>query len=688
MSLLSAKKKFRCRLCVKITVGVFALILAIESILLVPSAWRFEETETERHAEHIRLVVDSQLILGPGLSGEGPLTRDLAAIAAQHQLEGLNVSLAGGRVLATIGASEILTRDTHAVTLNASDTRTMNTPLANQKLLTRWHRAGPEQQVISVISDVSYIRTALLAYLARVSGLIFLIVLVVTIGTMLLLYRLLLRPILSLRAAAVAAGESPRDALQYQLSTTRKDELGNLIDAFNVMLQHVSASMAREAAQAKERERYLARHNTLNGLPNRLAVIEHGENLVKTPRVPNEKLAIFIIKFIDNGIQHSSADSVSTRAMALTMRATDSTDFIAELAPLTLAIVRSTQHAEAIRFAESFIVQASRANVDGMVAAPLDVRIGITETIDQDFDTEQLLAQAEFALARASADTTVRYRFFDPQLAEQARARQQLSQDLARALTTGELEVWYQPKVDLQNEERLASAEALIRWPHATQGMISPAEFIPLAEATGQIQTLDRYVLARVCAQIAAWQRQFGFAPRVAVNLSANHFVSPKLADELDVMLRTHGVKPSQLEVEITETSAMQNSEATIRTLQRLRAIGIHTAIDDFGTGYSSLAYLRLFAVDTIKIDRSFVEPINADTDTNAPSKTICNAVLKLGHALGARVVAEGIETPAQADFLRALGCDEGQGYLFGRAVNAQIFAKTWLGKSQAALLG
>jgi EAL domain-containing protein (putative c-di-GMP-specific phosphodiesterase class I) len=210
---------------------------------------------------------------------------------------------------------------------------------------------------------------------------------------------------------------------------------------------------------------------------------------------------------------------------------------------------------------------------------------------------------------------------------------------------------------------------------------VSPARFIPLAEATGLIVPIGDFVLRAACAQMRAWLDRHGWSPRLAVNLSAQQFSLPDLRRRLEGALAEQRLAPSMLEVEITETAAMRDVACTADTLAGLRSLGVHVSIDDFGSGYSSLIYLHRFAVDAIKIDRSFVESIGVDRHGEA----ICDAVLRLGQALGTRVVAEGVETEGQLEFLRRRRCDEAQGYLIGKPVPAKEFERAWIGERAAA---
>jgi EAL domain-containing protein (putative c-di-GMP-specific phosphodiesterase class I) len=240
---------------------------------------------------------------------------------------------------------------------------------------------------------------------------------------------------------------------------------------------------------------------------------------------------------------------------------------------------------------------------------------------------------------------------------------------MQQALNDGVFEVYYQPIVDVQTE-RLVSMEALVRWPHPTEGFVSPAEFIPIAERTGLILPLGEYVLRAVCQQISCWNHRGIGGFRVAVNLSARQFEN-NVPDMVGGIIRETGISPLSLALEITEGIAMKNVDQNIRMLKELRALGLSISIDDFGTGYSSLAYLKRFPLNTLKIDRSFIQDITQNTD----DQEITRAIIAMGQNLGLKVLAEGVETERQVTILRDSGCDYIQGYYYSRPLPASQLA-------------
>jgi EAL domain-containing protein (putative c-di-GMP-specific phosphodiesterase class I) len=269
------------------------------------------------------------------------------------------------------------------------------------------------------------------------------------------------------------------------------------------------------------------------------------------------------------------------------------------------------------------------------------------------------MKQADVALYRAKADGRGTYRFFEPEMVARIEAQRNVEADLRRALVDGQFELFYQPVVNIE-DNAVVGLESLVRWRHPERGLVSPSEFIPVAEETGLIVALGEWVLRQACADAAKWPSQI----KIAVNLSPAQFRSKNLAQVVINALAASGVAPSRLELEITEETFLEHDRENLAALQQLRNLGIQIVMDDFGIGYSSLNYLRLFPFDRIKIDRSFVNDLSSG---NNLSFEIVQAVTKLARALGVPSTAEGIETKQQLELVRAAGCTEFQGYLFSR---------------------
>ena len=289
-------------------------------------------------------------------------------------------------------------------------------------------------------------------------------------------------------------------------------------------------------------------------------------------------------------------------------------------------------------------------------------------------DSDTLMKNADTAMYHAKELGRNNFQFFTPAMNAAASERMELERDLRMALICGQYELHYQPQIDAANGQ-VAGVEALIRWRHPERGLVPPLKFIPIAEETGAIDAIGAWVLEEACRQLAAWHAQGIERLRMAVNLSAHQLRSTELLTQVQGAMEKYGIRAGELELEVTESAAMQDPERAIGRLEALRALGVVLAIDDFGTGYSSLAYLKLLPIDTLKLDRAFVRDIEIDENDAA----ISAATLALAHNLGLKVVAEGVETEAQREFLTAHQCDFLQGYLFGKPEPAPTLTERWL---------
>ncbi|HSD40430.1 MAG TPA: GGDEF domain-containing phosphodiesterase [Burkholderiales bacterium] len=297
--------------------------------------------------------------------------------------------------------------------------------------------------------------------------------------------------------------------------------------------------------------------------------------------------------------------------------------------------------------------------------------IGITLYPADGADAETLVRNADMAIYHAKDDGRGTFRFFREQMTERVKRRLGLQIGLREALARNELVLHFQPIVELERG-KLLGAEALVRWNHRERGLVPPAEFIPVAEDIGLIAPLGEWMLNEACAQAAKWATAGGRKPFVAVNLSARQFQEGSLVSVVQRALARFGLAASQLELEITESILMQQTERTLQVLNEFEALGVKLAIDDFGTGYSSLGYLKRFPVSTLKIDRSFLRDVSRDEDDRA----IVAAVMAMARSLALTVTAEGVENTEQVAFLRVHGCDQVQGYLYSRPVPAAEFER------------
>ncbi|WP_341890762.1 EAL domain-containing protein [Variovorax sp. YR752] len=333
-----------------------------------------------------------------------------------------------------------------------------------------------------------------------------------------------------------------------------------------------------------------------------------------------------------------------------------------------LLLGAETGRAEAAAMAQRLLdTLAEPCEIEGR-PVPVTGSIGVV-LYPRDGSLSTAMANAEAACRYAKRNGGATFAFFEPRMLGDAREQGELLRDLRQAVARNQLELYYQPKVHAPSGE-VTGAEALLRWHHPQRGMVSPGVFIPIAERHGLIGILGQWVIDEACRQARAW-RDEGLRMRVAINLSVHQLRQPDLAERIAAALKRHQVNPQLLTCEITESAAMEDAEGTRAIFERLAAVGVHLSIDDFGTGYCNFAMLRRLPAEELKIDRSFV----LDLETSADARAVVDAVVKLGQALGRKVVAEGVETEGQAQVLRALGCDVLQGYLYAKPMSARALA-------------
>jgi diguanylate cyclase (GGDEF)-like protein len=418
-----------------------------------------------------------------------------------------------------------------------------------------------------------------------------------------------------------------------------------------------------EWRKAQTQLSYMAHHDALTGLPNRTKFREQLEQALRLARYNNQVAVLCLdldhFKDINDSLGHPIGDELLKEVARRLSGCLRESDTVSRLGGDEFAIVQVGGETGTLAAA----TLASR--LVEIVATPYDIQdhqliigtsVGIALAPDDGKDPDELLKNADLALYRAKADGRGNYRFFETGMDARAQARRLLEIDLRAALRRSEFELYYQPVHDLKTNH-IVGFEALVRWNHPLRGLIAPLNFIPLAEETGLIVPIGEWVLRKACEDAAGWSQNVS----VAVNLSPVQFRSRNLVSSVVSALETSGLPANRLELEITETVLLQDSDSTLTTLHKLRSFGIRISMDDFGTGYSSLSYLRSFPFDKIKIDRSFV----TELATRDGSMAIVRAVTGLGKSLGILTTAEGVETKEQLNLLRTEGCTEVQGYLF-----------------------
>jgi diguanylate cyclase (GGDEF)-like protein len=442
--------------------------------------------------------------------------------------------------------------------------------------------------------------------------------------------------------------------------------------------QEVLLAFAEHASLALTDARTLdamhqAFHDQLTGLPNRAMFAERLDERLRRP--DGDPVAVLFLdldrfKLVNDSLGHTAGDELLV-AVAGRLTGCFEGQLVARFGGDEFALLlegTAGVEGEALALAER--VQQALAAPVRLPAGEVTVgaSIGVAVGRPGEEQADELLRNADIAMYRAKADETCRWTVFEPSMRASVLERMALEADLQEAIDNRQFRLLYQPTIDLRTG-RIVGLEALVRWQHPARGVVSPAEFIPLAEETGQIVAIGSWVLGEACRQAGRWQAAYrtGSPLSINVNLSSRQLAQPGVVAEVAAVLAGSGLEPVSLVIEITESILMHDTDATLAKLQALKALGVRLAVDDFGTGYSSLGYLRRFPFDVLKLDKSFVDGVALNPEDAA----LCHAVIRLGEALKLRVVAEGIETYEQALELRRLGCDLGQGFYFAKPLSA-----------------
>jgi diguanylate cyclase (GGDEF)-like protein len=462
------------------------------------------------------------------------------------------------------------------------------------------------------------------------------------------------------------------DALGEASRTTYRSLQGIMLAATPGLLMLgiiLSLRILRQRKQAEERAHYIACHDDLTCLPNRLLLERRLDEALTRHRRTHRQLAILSFdlnrfKVINDSLGHE-VGNVLLRQVAERLRTQSRQgDTVARIGGDEFAVLMENREnlLDISTCAQRLVEQLSAPFVLGKKDCTITLSIGISVFPSDGNDSTALLKAADVAMYRAKETGRNNYLYYLPSMNVHTAERLELESDLSHALERGEFLLHYQPKVETTTG-LITGTEALLRWQHPLRGLVPPADFIPLAEETGLIIPIGEWVLATACARNKAWQDHGLRKLSVAVNLSARQFADTLLLPKLTQIIHASGLEPSSLELEITESMVMAHGDCAVLVLEKLKSIGVQIAIDDFGTGYSSLAYLKRFRIDTLKVDRSFIRDIPADSD----DRKITRAIIAMAHSLKLKVVAEGVETAEQLKFLQAQRCDAVQGYFLYR---------------------
>jgi diguanylate cyclase (GGDEF)-like protein/PAS domain S-box-containing protein len=431
-----------------------------------------------------------------------------------------------------------------------------------------------------------------------------------------------------------------------------------------------------ERKHAEARLEHLATRDDLTGLPNRAWLNQHLEAMLNETRRHASTTVLFIdlnrFKEVNDSMGHAAGDRLLQQVSQRLQSCMRPGDVVARLGGDEFVVAANCAGRDAAAAIARRLIAALKApfHVDGLDMC-VGASIGISLCDGGAETAERLFQNADTAMYKAKVVGDSAYQFFEPEMNVEARRRLQLEVAMRRALELGQFELHYQPRIELRGM-RLLGMEALLRWDHPELGRISPVEFIPIAEERGHIEAIGRWVLQQACRDARRLGDRYGVMLRVSVNVSARQLRRADLVAEVEQALRESGLPPGALELELTESALIEDTEQSADILRRLKHLGVTLSLDDFGTGYSSLSYLKRFPVDVLKLDRSFFH----EQPFKANNSDFVKALVDMAHALGLSVVAEGIETEEVMDTLRLAACDEGQGYLFAKPMPLQAFDK------------
>ncbi len=476
----------------------------------------------------------------------------------------------------------------------------------------------------------------------------------------------------------------PYEPIRQAVDTSENRLLRNLTVGLPILwlvLGIIVRGTTRRFQKAVAHHRYVARHDVLTGLPNRVEFREDAEAAISAARESQGEAAIAIIdlngfKEINDTLGHHNGDHYLRYVAGVLEGAAGDHAKVSRLGGDEFGVVLPDARGDQVRQLSERIQTALRIEIDlDSVPVSTEASIGIARWPHDGDDIDQLMRNADAAMY-AAKEGRLGTLIYHEALSHNSHSRLEVYSEVRKAIAKDELTLFYQPKVSMKTG-RVESVEALVRWNHPTRGLLPPSEFLPVVESSSLIDNFSKWVIRRAVQQIVEWSIAPG-APRIAVNLSTRNLRDDSIVTYIEATLREFRVHPSWLVVEITETDYLDNPDTGIAVLKKLRAIGVHTSLDDFGQGYTSLGHLTTLPVSELKIDRAFITAMLSDPK----SRAIVESVIELGHKLGLYIVAEGVEHVEELQLLTALGCDSAQGYLHSRPLPAADFI-AWLSQRQ-----
>ena len=682
----SSSAIWKSRISWRITLAVFLTILAVQAAILNITLKEFENDELGE-LQHIGRSAISPLI-DPTITDflASPISPQIASrLFNTTKVKGLTIygqglALDKLELIDSFGESAVtvlMDVDTLSKTYRSYDG-------ASYEFVFRASTMSAPYFIV-VRMDSSEVQDLVLDYVKQTILVMLLMSAFVTTVLMIALGHWLLEPILFMRGNLMAASKDPEDPKIAPSPYNPDDEIGGAIEIAQKLINQNADNIKRIKSAAEDKIHKLAYYDTLTGLPNRTLFLQTltektramGEG--KTERFAVVAIDLDHFKDINDSMGHNVGDailrSVGKRLRAAlpesaTVSRTGEDEFAITL-PLSTDINTARDVAERVIsvirvepfkvFNEQFQVRAS---------------IGVSTFPDDGIDPDQVLKNADIALNRAKEEGRDTIKEYSEDYDREVQARFQMLRDLRDALERGQLSLHYQPQLDLKTGT-VIGAEALIRWwkpDNSKNGgtFVSPGEFIPVAEQSGLIVPIGEWVMVTACKAAVEWRNKHGFEGRIAVNVSGNQFSQGDLVNFVQKTITETGIEPRKLELEVTESVFMDDMTHTIATLKSLHGLGVELAIDDFGTGYSSLSYLRQFPIDRLKIDQSFIRNALINKDDAAIARTI----VRLGHSLNLKVIAEGVETKDHENFLMEEGCDEVQGFRYSRPVPSEKFVE------------